>query len=323
MKWILDRQSELSATSAIFFAVGAIFPLFFATVFHTEHQPANSTLFTVAGLSAATAALALILGARFTVLLAGISMTAAALLILLLVLWTPLELRALNIGMIFTTVFIYLVWFMPFWFARALTYPWLALYCIIMVIKFSVDVRPLMMTLVVSTVVLGELIGRFKRRIEDTSLTDVLCEVWNQRGFRLILGRALGSTVRSGNPLSVLYIDLDGFKAINDSRGHAEGDRVLREFTQALGILIRPQDALARIGGDEFAVILPDTDEESARLVGERLREQVAIVGWSFGVAEWRQGEDAEQFIARADALMMQEKRLRKSARIAAASLEA
>lgn len=312
MKRILDRQSDLSTTSVIFYAVGAIFPLLFASVFHSEHQPANSTLYAVSVLSAATMMTALLLGARFTVLLAGIGMTGASMLILLLVVWTPLELRALNIGMIFMTIFVYLVWFMPMWFARTVAYPWLTVYCVVMVVKFSADVRPLMLTLVISTLVLGELIGRFKRRIEETSLTDMLCNVWNQRGFMLLLGRAVGSAGRSGDPLSLLYIDLDGFKAINDAQGHAAGDRVLREFSRLIDERLRPQDELARIGGDEFAVVLPNTHWEDANRIGERLREQTEALNWSFGAAQWQRQESSEQFLARADQLMLQQKRARK-----------
>nr|WP_237464793.1 GGDEF domain-containing protein [Leucobacter luti] len=171
------------------------------------------------------------------------------------------------------------------------------------------------MTLAVTGLLAGELIGRFKARLERTSITDPLCDVWNKRGFERLLGPAVTAAQRSGQPLSLLYLDLDDFKRVNDAHGHAAGDRVLQEFARAVRDHSRPQDVFARFGGDEFVLLTIDANAEQALAAGERLRRQIPDPGWSFGVSEWRRGESPEAFISRADLLMLNEKHERKRAR--------
>jgi diguanylate cyclase (GGDEF)-like protein len=113
-------------------------------------------------------------------------------------------------------------------------------------------------------------------------------------------------------PLSVLFMDLDWFKRINDTHGHACGDECLRKVAATLRAELRPQDVFGRYGGEEFLVLLPGQDAASARLVGERLRQAVeaAVVDWqgeplrftvSIGLAVLRDGDDPEKLLARAD----------------------
>jgi len=113
-------------------------------------------------------------------------------------------------------------------------------------------------------------------RLEETSLKDGLTNVANRRCFDQVLEQEWNRAVRTQHPLSLLLIDIDHFKILNDSRGHRYGDRCLIEISAALqSVLSRSGDLLARYGGEEFAVILPATGIGSARVVAGRLQEAI------------------------------------------------
>ncbi|HSK92751.1 MAG TPA: bifunctional diguanylate cyclase/phosphodiesterase [Candidatus Angelobacter sp.] len=124
-------------------------------------------------------------------------------------------------------------------------------------------IRPLVSTQV-------ELEDRYAAAVAD-ALRDPLTGLGNHRAFHEELDRQAEAATRYGVPVSLLLIDLDEFKAVNDGHGHARGDRVLRGFGQMLATTIRRADRAFRVGGDEFAVILPHTDVEGARVVARRL----------------------------------------------------
>jgi diguanylate cyclase (GGDEF)-like protein len=104
---------------------------------------------------------------------------------------------------------------------------------------------------------------------------DSLTGTWNKRYFFEMLDRELKRRQRSRNPLSLIMIDLDRFKKINDTHGHAVGDEVLVEFSNRIRTLIRAEDIFARYGGEEFVIILSDTASDEALLVGERWRHAI------------------------------------------------
>ncbi|MBX6378590.1 MAG: GGDEF domain-containing protein [Clostridia bacterium] len=106
--------------------------------------------------------------------------------------------------------------------------------------------------------------------------TDGLTGLLNHRAFYETLGQLLGEAQRSGQPLSLLLVDVDHFKAFNDRFGHRQGDQVLQTVAALLMTQIRWTDGLFRYGGEEFAVLLPDTGHAAALAVAERLRESVA-----------------------------------------------
>lgn len=114
---------------------------------------------------------------------------------------------------------------------------------------------------------------RYEAALAD-ALRDPLTGLGNHRAFHEELDRQVAASLRYGVPLGLLLIDLDEFKAINDGRGHAGGDRVLRGFGELLGVSLRLADRAFRVGGDEFAVLLPHTDLEGARVVARRLLAQ-------------------------------------------------
>lgn len=112
--------------------------------------------------------------------------------------------------------------------------------------------------------------------IHAISRTDALTGIHNRRSILELLDREIARTRRHGPPLSVLLLDLDHFKAINDTRGHPTGDRVLQHTAAVLQKTIRQCDAVGRFGGEEFLLLLPDTTLEGAKALAERCRERLA-----------------------------------------------
>ncbi|HEX6975788.1 MAG TPA: GGDEF domain-containing protein [Vicinamibacterales bacterium] len=114
------------------------------------------------------------------------------------------------------------------------------------------------------------------QRAEALSVTDDLTQLYNSRYLSQVLRRETKRASRSGRPLSLLFVDLDGFKGINDTHGHLFGSRALVEAAGVIRTSARETDMVARFGGDEFALILPDTGSEGAVSVGERVRDRIA-----------------------------------------------
>jgi len=114
------------------------------------------------------------------------------------------------------------------------------------------------------------------KRAEALSVTDDLTHLYNMRYLNSVLRRETKRASRSGRPLSLLFIDLDGFKDVNDTHGHMYGSRALVEAAAVIRGSARETDVVARFGGDEFALVLPDTGGEGAFAVGERIRERLA-----------------------------------------------
>lgn len=169
---------------------------------------------------------------------------------------------------------------------------------------------------------------RRRRRVERESGIDALTGAANRKAFETEVAREWSRARRHGHGFGLLLIDLDGFKRVNDTHGHIAGDRVLKEVAALLSDQMRTSDTVARIGGDEFAVICPETDMRG--LVG--LREQLEAwveeglddhVGLSVGIAEYRATDEAAQAMqARADASMYRRKRTRLHAVGAAAATD-
>lgn len=161
---------------------------------------------------------------------------------------------------------------------------------------------------------------RRSRRLRDLTLLDPLTKVANRPGIEREAARALDASVRDGTPLSLLMLDLDHFKAINDRYGHAAGDKVLRATTEAWQAQLRGRDPLGRVGGEEFVVVCPDTSLEQALVVANRLREAATglrfdeidpglRVSVSIGAAQARKGGDTcDALLDRADAALYRAK---------------
>ncbi len=117
------------------------------------------------------------------------------------------------------------------------------------------------------------------RSLEAESDTDALTEVLNRRGFDARVGASLAKATREGEPFTMLVVDVDEFKSFNDTFGHQAGDVALRSVAQSLGRSVSPNDIVGRIGGEEFAIALPNTNRRDAYAIAESARREVAALG--------------------------------------------
>lgn len=125
---------------------------------------------------------------------------------------------------------------------------------------------------------------RDRNRLEQLSITDSVTGLTNHRYFRDSLHREVERAKRHQRPLTLLMIDLDGFKQFNDQQGHPEGDRILQQVGQSFVKNLRAMDVVSRYGGDEFSIILPDTGLDEGRDVGDRLRSMVESEFSTYGI---------------------------------------
>ena len=151
---------------------------------------------------------------------------------------------------------------------------------------------------------------------------DVLTPALNRRGFVSMLNKAIAWCTRYDSPAVLLYLDLDGFKAVNDTHGHAAGDAALVRVAQLMLENVRETDSVGRMGGDEFCLLMFNAGLEEGRDKALRLAETLAAdgfewqgekaeLGGSFGVRAWENHTDPEVWLAEADAAMWVRKRSR------------
>lgn len=155
-------------------------------------------------------------------------------------------------------------------------------------------------------------VNRFQRRLENVAATDSLTGLLNRHAFELLFEQAVHEAHRAKTPLSMILLDIDHFKSINDNHGHLAGDRVIMRVARMLENSLRNGDVLCRWGGEEFLVLLKQTPLQSAQSVAEKLRATMAAeelhfgnktlhITGSFGVAEFGGVETLVHFFARAD----------------------
>lgn len=152
--------------------------------------------------------------------------------------------------------------------------------------------------------------------LEKQASTDPLTGIFNRMKFSKVLGDELKRSQRYGTPLSVILLDIDKFKSVNDTYGHLDGDNVLKALTQLIAANIRSTDILARWGGEEFILLAPGSDLNSGAQLAEKLRAAVAVhdfpipqaVTSSFGVAVYQPGDTELTLTNRADQALYQAK---------------
>lgn len=161
-------------------------------------------------------------------------------------------------------------------------------------------------------------IEQLKRELEHArveAVTDPLTGTLNRRGFELRFSRLLEEPGIAGKPVSLIMLDIDHFKKINDTHGHLFGDKVIRGVAEILKANVKGRDAVARLGGEEFGVLLPDTPIDGAQMLADKIRRMVELgrirrhdgsdeiggITISLGVAELNQLEETNDFVNRAD----------------------
>jgi diguanylate cyclase len=174
------------------------------------------------------------------------------------------------------------------------------------------------------TVVIRDVTEQVKlnREVKHLAVTDSLTGLWNRRHFFHLGEQTLLHATRYISPVSLLMIDLDHFKKVNDTHGHAVGDEVLRELAFLLKKWVRKADIVARYGGEEFIVLLPEVNKASAFETAERIRSRLAdapiwvgdlsvSITTSIGVSEFAQKEreTLESLIKKADIALYEAKR--------------
>jgi two-component system cell cycle response regulator len=170
---------------------------------------------------------------------------------------------------------------------------------------------------------------RYTERLRDNvqmsiemAITDALTGLYNRRYMESHVGTLVEQAASRGKPLTVLVLDIDYFKSINDNHGHDAGDDVLREFALRIRKSIRGIDLACRFGGEEFVVVMPETDLAVATMVAERLRRRIATepftiqqgaraleVTISIGIAALGAGDTAAAVLKRADQALYRAKR--------------
>ncbi|MFB6260869.1 MAG: diguanylate cyclase [Thiohalorhabdaceae bacterium] len=160
-------------------------------------------------------------------------------------------------------------------------------------------------------------LARYAEEWERIGLSDSLTGLPNRRAFQEFLEHHVAAAERFGEPLAMLVLDLDHFKAINDTYGHSQGDEVLKRVAATLAAHCRKSDVVARWGGEEFGVLAPKTDLPGGVELADKLRSAVAATAMpegmpqvtvSLGVAQYQPGESADTLFHRADEALYQAK---------------
>ncbi|MDH5473955.1 MAG: GGDEF domain-containing protein [Gammaproteobacteria bacterium] len=193
---------------------------------------------------------------------------------------------------------------------------WMRALVIAMLIIFSLFVRrtlsreqKMISCLVKHKDELEEIVRQRTEQLEKLATTDDLTGILNRRKFYELLDQEIDRYKRYGTELSLLVIDIDYFKQVNDNFGHHSGDLLLQNFSAMVTNLIRKSDYFARIGGEEFAVILPEINLQQAIIIAEKIRNQIShynfqIVGKltaSIGIGEIQANESSSHFYKRTD----------------------
>jgi diguanylate cyclase len=152
--------------------------------------------------------------------------------------------------------------------------------------------------------------------VEEVVLKDPLTGIGNRRCFDVTMEKTILESRQKNSVFSLIMCDIDHFKRVNDAFGHQVGDEIIKMFSRVIESSVREGDSIVRYGGEEFAIILPMTDQDSAKSIAERIRRQfeskkltiretsqkVGQLTASFGVAQYRPGDDADMIVQRADA---------------------
>jgi diguanylate cyclase (GGDEF)-like protein len=239
-------------------------------------------------------------GSRFTQSEA-LAMTAVQLLTVGCLTWTThLMLGALANGTVLPIVGVYVVWFLHPAAGRTVLYLGALWWLVAIVHHERATLVPFAASIVIQTVVATEVFARIKLRMDRLARTDPLTGTMNRRGISEVLERELARAARHGSPISVVAIDIDGLREVNNTYGHRAGDEMLEAVSRHWIDGVRHHDAIGRTGGDEFLLVLPRTSLEQAQAIVSRLTDE-SPGRWSAGVAMAKPDDSVASMLGRAD----------------------
>lgn len=231
----------------------------------------------------------------------------------------------LSFGVLYLVPISFFTWFIGLW-TGIITALSSALLLLVFDLVHGVRAQPYWDTLmnlamfIFMVFILSEVRALYERE-RDLSRTDALTDLLNRRAFMEGLERERARHRRFPRPVTLVYLDLDNFKSINDTHGHAEGDELLRAVAQTMSASVRDVDAVGRLGGDEFAILMPETDGGSSAMAVKKVERQLhemAAGRWpvtlSIGAMTFDVVPDsAEEMVRLADALMYEVKQSGKN----------
>lgn len=177
------------------------------------------------------------------------------------------------------------------------------------------DWLPMAVLVFGTSVTVGLFSGLLVKRFHERAVRDNLTGLLNRRMWESLVQQELNRAERSRRPFSILIVDLDGFKAINDEFGHLHGDRILKQVGDVLRRVLRGADAPCRWGGDEFTVLLSECGEEEVWRVADRIRTTLGDeLSLSVGAATWRQGATLKELFQQADQSLYEAKANKRAA---------
>lgn len=302
----MRSMPALTLTSSAMYAASLLFLLIGLITWVPERNP---VWVFVVGLSAAVGALvwAVMRGQNFTPREAQYFMVVQLATIGAMTWNTEQPMGAFTNGTTLPVIGIFAVWFLPQPKSRLIFYAGVLFWLAAILRQDERSLFGYSLILAAQTIIATEVFRQIKLRMDRLVRTDPLTDVLNLRGVSEALNREMARASRRGSLLTVVAIDLDGLRALNNTRGHRAGDELLRAVTEHWRSEVRPFDLIGRTGGDEFIIVLPDTSLGEASRVVERLAAS-SPGEWSAGLAQLKAEDTVASLLERADQRMYVEK---------------
>lgn len=307
--WWDSLTLRTQVTAGIFGFAFTVFAL--AAILRTSQMSPRWLLIVMAAGMLAQAVYALVRGPRFSTLEA-MPMLIGAIAFTGVRTWsTGVDLAALANGANLSIMAVYVVWFLPPLIGRAVLYVACGWWLAAIIHRDEPMLTGLGVLVVLQALIGAEIFYRIRASNERMAYVDVLTGVANRRGVVRICERYLTDLTDRGVPFSIISIDLDGLRDVNNSNGHHAGDALLIEACRHWATVLRPRDFLGRLGGDEFVIVLRGVDALGATRVAKRLHTGAAM-SWSAGVAQARGDDTVPGLMHRADQRMYRQKASRR-----------
>jgi diguanylate cyclase (GGDEF)-like protein len=305
----LRRLPPLTTVTAVMYGSGSVLLVVGVLTWEPGKNP-RWVISTLAAISLVFLSWTLLRGARLT-RSEALVMSGVKLFVIGCLTWTThLMLGAFANGTVLPIAGLYAVWFLHPVAGRVVLYAGIAWWSAAILQHGDATLVPFSASIVIQTVVATEVFARIKQRMDRVARTDPLTGTLNRRGITEVLQRELDRARRRDRPISVVAIDIDGLREVNNTRGHRAGDEMLESVSRHWIERVRQNDAIGRTGGDEFLLVLPGTSAEQAGAIVRRLTDD-SPAAWSAGVAMAKPHDSAESMVERADSRLYEAKSAR------------